>query len=432
MGSQKRGRIEKFENERAMSMKKRILLLLLASCLAFSGCTGHDSESTDPYSPDKRVQNMYNSPLNSVFHFIETADTFYGLNAGRIYYYDRQSGISDFLCPDPSCTHADDSCGAYTASEMSSLFSLYGGKIYWLGLEAPTDYRSLCLWRCDPDGTDHEKYKVLDHEKYAVDYIVGQWTLYGDKLFFEARCEVVLGEQAAYHVRFGYLPLDGDEEVLLLDEVKAEPCGNPYIFYLNGKVFYGLTTGSSELKIFCFDLEKETTELLLHTDDFAEARRDGYRMWVTEDETVYIASDLALYRVQNGTLVERYALSDTTQSIMCLGDGVVVWSSVADGYRMVEIRDFEGTLLYSGKLFPEPVEGFDEMLGMWTGIGQTGFFFMVLGGDSEKIIVNMQNQKTANGNSLGDENNVFLLDIQNNMKATHLWTIGTVTMYEPD
>ncbi len=424
-----------------MIMKERMAVLLLAVCLVLSGCVGGNSVTEGAFPSDKSPQNGYNLSSNKyissrslLYPFVETENVFYGLNAGRLCYYDRQSGISGILCPDPSCTHADDSCGAYIIKALPfAMLTMYDGKLYWMGRESWTNYNSLCLWRCDPDGTNHERCRVLDFEKYG-NYNVRHWMIYGDKLFFEACSETAEGEQAGYRVRFGYLPPDSDEETILLDEFKTKAVStDPHMYYLNGKIFYSLAAGSSELKILCYDSKKDTTELLLDTDDFAEINRNWYGMCVTEDETVHIATGRAVYVVTDGALVEKYALSDGERSFACMGDGIVAWGSIADGYRMIEIRDFEGTLLYSGKLFPEPVEGFDETLGMWGGgADKPGFGLAVLGGDSEKIVVNMISMGTVDGSLSVDQNHVFLLDIRDNMKATHLWTIGTATMYEPD
>ena len=77
--------------------------------------------------------------------------------------------------------------------------------------------------------------------------------------------------------------------------------------------------------------------------------------------------------------------------------------------RYVDIRNFSGETIYSGKLFPSAISGLDK--------DPNTYSFAVLGGDTEKLIVNLT--EFANMKMV---DYTILLDLKDNMKATILWS----------
>ncbi len=393
-------------------MKKRLFAVTLLVCILLSGCAAEQiSETEAAYT----AQNKY-FWLSMVYPFLENGSTFYGINARRMCYYDRQSGVSGILCPDPSCTHEDETCGANLQCSPD-MICLYEGKIYWLGIESPQLPRSLCLYRCDPDGANREKVKTLDFEAINSNYAVQQWVLHQGKLFFYSERSAVDGTQAVYRHFFGFIALDGEEITALYDNT-SEFSGGAKMFFCENEVYLAFSDWE-HLTIQRYDLRDNSLTELLYTE-FKEA----YYIWVTEEGTLYLATDHGFFEMQNGVLRERFAF-EMQGGYIYLGDGIAMTEKVIDEYRIAEIRDFDGNLIYKGKLFPESVKGFGETIGMSGKEIWPRYSHAVLGGDREKLIVIM-------GEANKDVVHYFCLDIRDKMKATHLWTIGTVTMYEPD
>ena len=394
---------------------KKMMCLLLVICLLLAACdfktpgsngTLPSGNSIYQGDPELAAQNKY-LRWNHGWPLIERENVFYGLLGGRAFYYDRQSGFSDFLCADPSCTHESKDCGSYL-EQNADMFTYYDGKLYWLAPSDPETFRSKCLYRCDPDGTNREKVMELDYERIIIGYNPQQWMLHQGKLFFRGDVEVVNGKQAGYRLTFGYIPLDGDEEeVLLYDEFFEQASTNEEMIFWGDTAYYAVKDGLAHtLEILQFNLQDNSRETLLTTDEWPYM----LALWATEEGTVYLSSTEALYQVQNGELKEVFSFDKGGYAH--LGDGVALTSAVEDGIRTIELRTYTGEMIYQGDLFPEQVEGFGDTLGRYSGPDDYGCVF--LGVDTEKLIVCMTER--------GGMNHVFLLDINNGMKATHLWS----------
>lgn len=386
-------------------MKKKLCLWMLILCMMLTACTGNDEPNTIPQGESGTVAPNKYIRWSNMFPFVETDHIFYGLLGGRAYYYDRQSGFSDFLCADPSC-HDSAECSSYM-EQMAALFTYYDGKLYWLAPTAPGQHRSLCLYRCDPDGRNREKVMELDFEKIVVGYNPQKWMIHRGKLFFIGETEMVVDAQACYRVTFGYVTLDGDgKTVLLYDESFQKPSTSEEMLFLEDAAYFAVSdTHANTLAVTQYDLHDNSQEILLSMDPWSGRLVVG----VTEAGAVYVASNDTVYQIQNGELKACFSFDQSGYAH--LGDGVALGSSVEDGVRMIELRTYEGELIYSGELFPEPVEGFGDTLGQNN--NEISYNCIFLGVDTQKLIVCMQD---------GEMNHYFLLDINNGMKVTHLWS----------
>ena len=83
-----------------------------------------------------------------------------------------------------------------------------------------------------------------------------------------------------------------------------------------------------------------------------------------------------------------------------------------DETRYIYIKDFDNDSVYSGPLFVNRAEGVDKDL------GTQGYGFAVVGGDKDKVIINLI--------GLINERKIYtiLFDLKNDMKSTVLWTDG--------
>ena len=94
-------------------MKKTAILCVVLSILMLAGCKDQKTqEFPDSPMPGMDAQNQYIF-LNAQ-GFYEADDFFCGtgFGGGLLRYYDKESGISGVLCPDPACTHDTNECGA--------------------------------------------------------------------------------------------------------------------------------------------------------------------------------------------------------------------------------------------------------------------------------------------------------------------------------
>lgn len=93
-------------------LRKKAILGMLLSVLVLAGCKDQKAqEFPDTPTPEYDAQNQY--IFMNPQGFYEAEGFFCGTNFGDdlLRYYDKGSGISGVLCPDPACTHDTDSCG---------------------------------------------------------------------------------------------------------------------------------------------------------------------------------------------------------------------------------------------------------------------------------------------------------------------------------
>ena len=103
-------------------MKKAVILCILLTIFLLSGCKGgHEEIQTFPdvLTPKFDAQNQY--LFMNLMNFQETEDFFCGADYSgtRLRYYDKKSGASGVLCPDPACAHDTKDCVAYIRTGAS-------------------------------------------------------------------------------------------------------------------------------------------------------------------------------------------------------------------------------------------------------------------------------------------------------------------------
>ncbi len=387
--------------------RKMVTLLLLVVILCGCSPAAVPTEPTAAERTDRDAQMKYFSGV--LTPIAESGDILYAVKSEHIHYFDRKSGVSGVLCPDPSCMHTGTGCGSYVQA-FCPLFTCYDGHVYWIGTTTPSDYRSLCLHRCNLDGTGLENVKELDFEKWNEAYNPQEWALHRGKMFFQGRSTQVNGTESTYRITFGYLPLDGEEETVLYETTATD--GRMGTMFLCGDKAYYAVSEQDALKIFRYDLNKQTSEVLLDSKDVLP--KQLLSLWVTDDETIYLGTSHDVYEVKQGRATKKFSF-DFDSSCPYLLDGIAVVLTVEDDCSTLEIRSYDGELIYKGKTFPQSVDGFDETLGM----RKENFSHAVLGGDADKLIVEVCSTQ-------GDVFDTFLLDIRDNMKATYLWSGGIV------
>lgn len=408
---------------------KKIITVLIAVVLLLSGCT---TGTTDPineenptqFAPEKNAQNKY---LMDGFNFQETDGFFCGtISLGDyIQYYDKASGISGVLCADPSCAHDSNECGANIGGGAS--LSYYDGKLYWVGSEG-TALQKKYLWQSDLSGMNRKKIMDIPWEDIIMPYQPQRYVIHQGKLYIIGSADVVDGTQTGKRKSLLSRSLSGDEGfTTVYEEIFPGGVNDTYRF-VGGSIYISMVTfadiRSFDLAIVKVDIETNTSEVIYQETGMPKAP-DGF--WVTENHEIYLSGSTDkkayLWKLENNEKAEITSWSAERISTPNVMDGIAVCLSYDDDIRWVDIRDFTGKTVYSGKLFPDVIPELEHdpnaipSASGW----DTTYSIGLLGGDAEKLIFELGGEE---GSKLDRKNvsYVILLDLKNNMKATILWS----------
>ncbi len=359
--------------------------------------------------PGFDAQNKYASM--AVSSFLET-DTFYigsTLDSEFLRYYDKVTGISDYLCTDPACTHDSKDCGANVSYGAAAFY--YDNQRWWIG----SDGVQTALLRSDISGLNQVTVKPISSDKIILPYQPQQYAIHRGNLFFLGCSDVVKGAEIFQRYTLMASPLDGTEEFVTLFETVTTTPFNHFVSFVGTKVYYVMLTVPNPVEM-ARDLEIVTYDLATGAYEtvYKESGIPAYiaQPWVTEQGEIYVPGldDNAgyIWKLENNqrTLVTTF---EDASSLPFTVDNVCVSVTRTDGIRSIDVRDFSGATLYQGLLFPE------EIPGVLSDPNQAGYSFV--GGDREKLILNLMVYTDD-----GQEGYIIALDIQNGMKATLLWS----------
>ncbi len=409
-------------------MKRRMLIGAVAIALLLSGCRGNtptnptDSNSTIDttptnstggtlqYSAGHNAQNKY--LLVDGANFLET-DDFYignGLSGGCLYYYDKASGISGVLCADPACTHDTDDCSAAIGGSAS--LSYYDGKLWWVDSSGSRDY---CLWRSDLSGTSREQIKELSFEDVIMAYQPQRYIIHGGTLYLLGKANTVIGTKTGTRITLLAMSLDSSEEITTLYDQIFDEGVEMTVRFVGENVYLSVVSWprdgeTYDISVTRYGITDGSTETV-----YEETGMTDYpgKLWVTEQGELYLSSDGDdcggyLSKLENGTRTEVIAWEGEYSRVYVM-DGIVVNWHRDNGVLYTQIHSLTGEPIYEGKLFPEEIPGMDGDLNQYS----RG----VLGGDTEKLILDLMHPQNPRLHY------IIALDINNNMKATVLWSI---------
>lgn len=401
-------------------MKKGIFAVVVAIVLLLSGCQNNTPSVTNPtdaddpiqFAPEKNAQNKY---LMGATNFQEADGFFLGksLSGDYLQYYDKTSGISGVLCADPSCAHDSKSCGANIGSKMS--LSYYDGKLYWVGQEG-SQLQKYYLWQSDLSGMNRRKIMEISWDEIMMPYQPQRYVIHQGKLYIMGSASVVDGTQTGKRKSLLSIPLTGDEGfTTVYDEVLPLATEEMYRF-VDGFIYISMVTfddasSTRDLTVTKVDIEKNTSEVIYQQTDTTELLGD---FWVTEDHELYLSGSTDekayLWKIENGSKKEIIFWPVDEVNDPDVMDGIVMFMTRDENkIRHVDIRNFSGETIYTGKLFPSAISGLDK--------DPDTYFFAVVGGDTEKLIINLT--EFANMKMV---DYTILLDLKDNMKATILWS----------
>ncbi len=404
-------------------MRKRMVLWMLTLCLLLTGCVGtvEPANPTDPTGPDNGstvlgydVQNKYRGVVPGALAFQETEDAFCGMGfMGEIlHYYDKTTGISGVLCADPSCTHDSSECGANT--DMGGFFYAGEGKAYWIQKGSMDNGWDRTLYKGDLFGTNREKVKVISTQDMIYEYNPQWFVVHRDRLYLQGQKDVVEGVNTYKRITLVSTTLDSSEEYTVLFDEKFDRAVHPYVRFVGDDIYLTLQIfpegGPFDVKIIKINTKTGETEMIYEETEMPEYIGPA---WVTVQGRIYLpggSDDRAyVWKLENGKRVEVISWATDISTAPTIMDGVAVLFYKNDGIRYAEIADLSGQMLYSGKLFPESIPGIEG--------DPNEFGLMEIGGDADKIILNLQN---ITQNEMVDY--TVMLDLNNNLEATVLWS----------
>ena len=336
----------------------------------------------------------------------------------QLQYYDKESGASGVLCPDPACNHDTGDCSANIGGNS---LSVYDGKFYWV---APKGIREMALYRSDLSGTNREELRVLDPNKVITPYQPQWYMVHRGNLYFLGRANIVEETRNRQRITLQTTPLEGNEDFTILYQEIFDAGSEFSVRFVGNYVYLSCVSfeaagGPFDITIIRYNTETQTGEEL-----YTEKGVSQYlgKIWVTEQGEIYLPGagegKAYVWKIQNGQRKELLSWEDGDDSPPDLLDEVVVHMTRKGYTRWLNVMDYTGKILYEGKLFPEPVPGVEGDPGVFGDPQAQGpeYGFALVGGDSQKLII----QVTACQESGGDY--TLMLDLTDNLKPTVLWS----------
>lgn len=386
---------------------RRHLVIVFITCILLTGCTSQPVQE----SSGQDAQNQY---MFFPAAFQETEDFYLGGNmiGNYLHYYDKATGISGVLCADPSCGHDNSNCGAYM--EDGPTVSVWDGKLYWVAPEG--DSRDKFLWRSDLSGMNREKLKLLSFEDFIVKYQPQRYVVHRGMLYVLGDANTVSGTEIGSWVTLVATSLDDSQEFTVLHEASFDKGINSTVRFVGDYAYISQVTFPLDRMILDVAVEKINLTTGEAETIYAEAglSENLGALWVTRLGELYLpGADEQfgyLWKLEDGKRVEITRWQSDGLAVPKIMDGIAIYLTWPDQVRYIEIVDLNGAHIYSGKLFPEDVPGLPG--------DPNACSFGIVGGDRDKLILNLQDHT----NMQNPLDYTVLIDLNNNMKATVLWS----------
>lgn len=399
---------------------RKLLSVLIVMCLLLAGCGGV-GDPTQPTIPDNGepvlgydAQNKYRGVVPGALAFQETEDAFCGAGflGDTLYYYDKNAGVSGVLCADPSCAHDSSECGAKL--DMGGFFYAGDGKAYWIQKGSMDNGWDRTLYKGDLFGTNREKVKVISTQDVIYKYNPQWFVIHRGRLYLQGQKDVVEGVNTYKRITLVSSTLDSSEEYTVLFDEKFDRAVHPFVRFVGDYLYLTLQIfpegGPFDVRILKIHTKTGKTETV-----YEELEMAGYidPPWVTNQGEIYLpggGDQACVWKLDNGKRVEIASFPDST-SPPYIFDGIAAQVDRIDGVRYIHIVNLEGETVYEGEMFPEGLPGMDA--------DPNAGGISIIGGDSEKLIVNLM-QWAEEGGTTGSS--TVMLDLHDNLKATVLWS----------
>ena len=401
-------------------MKKitKLILLLIVTIGCLSSCKKADPliDNTE-YGVECEAQNKY-LLINST-GFQEVGKAFIG-TAGMVgrylRLYDLDSKVSSVLCSDPSCTHDSNNCSAYLNSGQ---VSYYDNKIYYISNDSGNYSGDWILWKEDITGNNKTKVKAISLEDVIFKYQPQQIVLHHGKVYLRGIASTVDGAKPEYRISLLSARIDDNSDYqVLVDKTISSGVSTSWRF-VGDYVYFMIKEISQDnndvkITIMRFSTVDGKEETVYVESGITDKVAD---FWVTVNEVILLAGinendHPCLWKLRNDKREIVVLWEGIKSEIPIIMEDIAVVSYYVDETRYIYIKDFDNDSVYSGPLFVNRAEGVDKDL------GTQGYGFAVVGGDKDKVIINLI--------GLINERKIYtiLFYLKNDMKSTVLWTDG--------
>lgn len=350
-------------------MKKNIVFYLFAVVilltLLFSACVSDVHQSTEVFSLESTTQpeektihneqtfpSHYDNRYNGApFPIIETEQIIYMLSPSNcIHYYDKASGLTDYLCFQPQCTHEDESCGAYIGFH-ASLFEIYDGSLFFSRNRSAKD--GLEIIRCRQDGSHQELVRRLDYA-FALEYQPQYFVLHrGCCYAVGCRSDVSAEGSIASYISITAFSIDNsaDEIVTVFEKSFNGHVSRPNLCCVGQYIYFAFSEGSEDGTIGVFyrwDCSTEELELLFSGNpEGCQTNLGPGSFWAKGEDCYFISHRngvLLIWRLSDGILNQ--VLSDDDFVHAHISDGVIcLFKGILGETGVVRLVDFQGNQL---------------------------------------------------------------------------------------
>lgn len=352
-----------------MVLRKTILIIVAVICCTCFCCTKTEHSIHD--LPAQHNENDFDNRFGmGNDNLVETADAYYYcfFSSSYIYYYDKMTGNSGVLCAKPECVHDEEeqnnSCNGYVDLFAKSL-NYWNGKLHYVSFDWAN--KKPALFTINPDGNGKSAESSLDFHGMENTAWPQRYEYHRGKLYgWNVLEKVVDGEPLEELSILSFDPGSGEMHTLFAQNVDGRH--TPFLFFYREYVYFCISyiekndeDDHSVIELRRWNINEESIEdvFITRTEKPIGSR---FRFWVKSPNEIYLIPQASpegeptkLYLITNGGLKEQFAFDRSGRGD--IGDGIAVCCSLREQH--LELRAFDGKLIWKGKWDMDCVESFD-------------------------------------------------------------------------
>ncbi|MBQ6196656.1 MAG: hypothetical protein IJK47_04410 [Lachnospiraceae bacterium] len=423
-------------------MKKYILLICILLLCLCTACTRQETlsdteiatDTTDAAETETTVDGSYsyveNEDVDNRFprltgeELVQVGQYLFGTEKSSfsrfLRCYDLVGKTSEIACGKPDCTHDNAECNAYFCTVIGGSLSLYHDRLYWLGIEKEgnKDYAIRCM---DPFTGTRQVVRSIDWTETMVGYNPQRIRVHRGTAYLECvKQEIKDSTQPGHKLSLLAMPLSEKGETKVLFERNYECWTSMQVRYCGNYIYLFCTLWTSDLatnwyEIYRVDIQSEecaTVVSKLEPDCFIDD------FWIDEDGRILASGkeksdpeEAKVWKLDDDGLTELFAFEKMKNSWPLLFDHIAVNMGAADEEVLCCIRDYNGDLLFDGKL-TQPTQIPDMYLPKCKIRG-----YSIIGGDRDRFFL----QYMVSDNNRTNDVVTVMYDVNNNMEPAIIW-----------
>lgn len=225
-----------------------MLLCVLTACASITA-----PENTPVSEVETTIDNVKESANTTPFisvdnrtvmaptNFLETEKMYLGKSSfsDYLWYWDKLTQESGFLCSKPECLHKTPQCDAWVGDIEFGCLSLSGDSIYWIGFGAPqsSGRRIYGIWCMSIESGKRHLIRELDYND-TVKYDFQYSYLYGDCYYRIGTTEVIENGMPYQLITLVETPLSGEESLVVFQKnLSIGASGDASLRFVDNNVF---------------------------------------------------------------------------------------------------------------------------------------------------------------------------------------------------